>query len=50
VRSWSWVVVALVSGEMMTTPPWMVLVPSGMGEPEETLAAIWRASRLLPVL
>ena len=27
----------------------MVLLPSGMGEPEETLAAIWWARRLRPV-
>jgi hypothetical protein len=49
VRSWSWVVVEFVLVETMTTPPWIVGVPSGIGEPEETLAAIWRARRLLPV-
>ncbi len=33
----------------MTTPPWMVGVPSGMGVPEETQAAICRARIDLPV-
>lgn len=32
----------------MTTPPSLVGLPSGSGWPEETLAAIWSARRLLP--
>ena len=33
---------------MITTPPWIVLLPSGMDEPDETQAAIWKARRLFP--
>jgi hypothetical protein len=44
----SWVVVASVWGLTMTTPPWIVGLPSGSGAPEEMQAAMWRARRLLP--
>jgi hypothetical protein len=38
-----------VLGVMMTTPPWIVGVSSGMGEPLEMEAAMRRARRDLPV-
>jgi hypothetical protein len=40
--------VASVLRVTMTTPPCIVGVSSGMGEPEETQAAIWRERRVLP--
>jgi hypothetical protein len=48
VRSWSWVVAALVLAVTMITPPGHVDVPSGIGVPDETWAAICRASKDFP--